>query len=150
MQDLKQSYIDKGENEKQAINTCYQLIQKNMWRAINKLKWSGVVSKNKKLTLKSFRHTFGIINVHITGDINKVKDMLNHNRLETTQGYLDMPDYLLAQDFPELKHLVDKSPNLQGEAIPDSANSPSPLTAPKSNDVGNSVWVTRSDGLGAS
>jgi len=130
LQDLRQSYEDKKKNREQAINSCYHLVQKNMWRAINKLKWSGVVSKDKKLTLKSFRHTFGIINVKRTGDIHKVMQMLNHYNLKTTQGYLDMPDYLLAQDFPELKHLVDKSPNLQGEAIPDSANSPSPLPMP--------------------
>jgi len=150
MQDLRQSYEDKKKSREQAIDSCYHLLQKNMWRAINKLKWSGVISKVKKVTLKSFRHTFGIINVKRTGDIHKVMQMLNHYDLRSTQGYLDMPDYLLAQDFPELQHLVDNSPHLQGEPTPNSANSSSPLTAPKSNDVGNSVWVTRSDGLGAS
>ena len=145
LQDLRQSYEDKKKSREQAIDSCYHLVQKNMWRSINKLKWSGVVSKNKKLTLKSFRHTFGIINVKKTGDIHKVMQMLNHKRLETTQEYLDMPDYLLAQDFPELQHLVDNSPNLQGEPNPDSANSSSPLHGAKSNEVGNSGWVTRSD-----
>ena len=77
-------------------------------------------------------------------------EMLNHRRIETTQGYLDMPDYLLAQEFPELKHLVDNTPNLQSEPPPDSDNPLSPLTPPKSNDVGNSVWATRSDGRGSS
>ena len=142
LQDLRQSYKDKKKNREQAINSCYHLVQKNMWRAINKLKWSGVVSKDKKLTLKSFRHTFGIINVHITGDINKVKDMLNHNRLETTQGYLDMPYYLITQEFPELKHLVDKSPNFQGESNPKGDVSSSPLPMPIIGSGGNHLGET--------
>lgn len=148
LQDLRQSYEDKKKSRKQAIDSCYHLVQKNMWRAINKLKWSGVISRDKKLTLKSFRHTFGIVNVHITGDINKVMNMLNHYSLKTTQGYLDMPDYLLAQEFPELKHLVDKSPHLQGEPHPEGDVSKSPLPYPQSNDVGNSMWVTHSDARG--
>jgi len=150
LQDLRQSYEDKKKNREQAINSCYHLVQKNMWRAINQLKWSGVISGDKKLTLKSFRHTFGIVNVHVTGDINKVMNMMNHKRLQTTQDYLDMPYYLLAQEFPELKHLVDKSPNLQGELNPEGANSVSPLIPPKSNGVGNSGWVTHSDGRSVS
>ena len=55
---------------------------------------------------------------------------------------------IIAQEFPELKpylRLVDNSPKLQGELNPASANSSSPLHGVKSNEVGNSGWVTRSD-----
>ena len=117
-------------------------MQKNMQRAMNKLKQNGVIPKEKKLTLKSFRHTFGIINVHLTGNIYKAMEMLNHKRLETTQEYLDMPDYLLAQEFPELKHLVDNTKTFQGEAIPQSNNAISPHSPSKMGDYGHDSMDT--------
>jgi len=128
LQDLKQSYIDKGKNETQAKNSCYQLLQKNMWRAIVELKKSGVVPKEKKLTLKSFRHTFGIINVVKTKDIWGISKKMNHKEIGVTQRYLDIEHYIIAQDFPELKpFLVDNTPNLQSEPTPQQVN---PLSLP--------------------
>ncbi len=126
LQDLRQSYEDEGRTKEEAIKTAYRLIQKNMYRAIRELKLTGVISKDKKLTPKSFRHTFGIINVHITGNIYAVRDMLNHTNVNTTQEYLDMPSYLVHQEFPEV---VQKS-NFRGESIPQSSNTLSPLTPP--------------------
>ena len=131
LQDLKQSYIDKGKNETQAKNTCYQLLQKNMWRAIVELKKSGVVPKEKKLTLKSFRHTFGIINVVKTKDIWGTSKKMNHKEIGVTQRYLDIEHYIIAQDFPELKpYLVDNTEIFQSEATPQQVNPLSASTPP--------------------
>ena len=131
LQDLKQSYMDNGKSEKQAINTCYSLMQKNMWRAMDRLKWSGVVPKEKKLTLKSFRHTFGIIDVVKTKDIWGTSKKMNHKEIGVTQKYLDIEHYIIEQDFPELKpYLVVQDSNLQGEATPTPSNSSSPLHPP--------------------
>ena len=137
LQDLKQSHIDNGKSEQQAINTCYQLIQKNMWRAVIKLKRSGVVPKEKKLTLKSFRHTFGIINVVKTKDIWGTSKKMNHKEIGVTQTYLDIDHYIIEQDFPELKpylDLGDNNSNLKGEATPKPVKSSSP---PMGSDLGD-------------
>jgi len=132
LQDLKQSYIDKGKSAKQAVETCYQLMQKNMYRAIKKLREKGKVSQTKKLTLKSFRHTFGIIDVTITNDIWGTSKRLNHKEIGVTQDYLDLQNYYdLGKEFPELKpYLVDKISILRGKAIPDGGIPVSPLHTP--------------------
>ena len=137
LQDLKQSYIDAGKTEKQAIKTAYQLIQKNLWRAVDRLKWSGVIPKDKKVTLKSFRHTFGIVNVVKTKDIWGTSKKMNHKEIGVTQQYLDIDHYIIGQDFPELKpYLVDNDSDLQGIATPTSDNALSPLTPSKSAKIG--------------
>ena len=143
LQDLKQSYMDKGKNETEAINTCYQLMQKNMYRAIAELKKSGVVPKEKKLTLKSFRHTFGIINVVKTKDIWGTSKKMNHKEIGVTQRYLDIEHYIISQDFPELKpYLVDNSETFQGEATPQSDIPVSAPTPPVLGDGGHDMVDT--------
>jgi integrase len=145
LQDLKQSYMDKKKSENQAIDTCYQLMQKNMNRAIKKLRKDGKVSQTKKLTLKSFRHTFGIIDVTITNDIWGTSKRMNHKEIGVTQDYLDLQNYYdLGNEFPELKpYLVDKKSILQGKVTPDSDIPPSPLHTPKLGDVGHVLMDTR-------
>ena len=144
LQDLKQSYIDKGKNETQAIKTCYQLLQKNMRRAIVKLKKTGVIPKEKKLTLKSFRHTFGIVNVVKTKDIWGTSKKMNHKEIGVTQRYLDIEHYIIEQDFPELKpYLVDNFKTFQGEALPHTDNALSPHTPPVLGNGGHNMVDTR-------
>ena len=132
--ELKQPYLDKGKSEEYAVRRCYCRVSKKMWRTIKQLREDGEISDEKKLTLKSFRHTFGIINVVKTGgDIWGTSKKLNHTEIGVTQDYLDIEHYIIAQEFPELKpylRLVDNSPKLQGELNPASANSSSPLHTP--------------------
>ena len=130
MQDFKQSYMDNGKSEIEAIHTAYQFMQKNMYRAIKQLKKEGKVSQSKKLTLKSFRHTFGIIDVTMSKDIWGTSKRMNHKEIGVTQVYLDLQNYYdLGKEFPELiVHLVDKKPVLQGVAIPQAPKSVSPHT----------------------
>ena len=128
-QDLKQSYIDSGKSEKRAIKTGYQFMQKNMYRAIKELRKANLVSQTKKLTLKSFRHTFGIIDVTMYKDIWSTSKKMNHAEIGVTQQYLDLQNYFdLSKEFPELKpYLVDTKPKFQGEGIPQHGNAVSPL-----------------------
>ena len=125
MQDLMHSYLEKGKSKNYAVDRCYNIVRQKMWRTINQLRKDGKIAEGKKLTLKSFRHTFGIINVHRTGNIYTVMQMMNHGDLKSTQEYLDMPLYLLVQDFPELNNVVSK-PTFQREVASrtDYANTP--------------------------
>ena len=110
-----------------------------MSRAIKTLRKDGKVSQTKKLTLKSFRHTFGIIDVTITNDIWGTSKRLNHKEIGVTQDYLDLQNYYdLGKEFPELKpYLVDKKSILRGEATPQGDI---PLSAPTPpNQIGGSA-----------
>ena len=143
LQGLKQSYLDKDHSEDHAILMSYNMIRRKLSAAIKSLREKGVISDKKKLTLKSFRHTFGIINVVKTGDIWRVSKMMNHKSIGVTQEYLDIDHYIIAQDFPELEeYLVVNMPNFQGEPIPEGDVSPSPLPYPKSKEVGHNKWGT--------
>ena len=103
------------------------------------LRSKGLVSDEKKLTLKSFRHSFGIINVVKTSDIWRVSKMMNHKSIGVTQEYLDIDHYIILQDFPELEdYLVVNMPNFQGEQTPQQAHSPSPPMG----SLGHAFWDT--------
>ena len=127
LQDLKQSYLDKGKSEEQAILMSYNVIRRKLSATIKQLRKEGKIAEGKKLTLKSFRHTFGIINVHISRDIWKVSKMMNHKEIGVTQKYLDIPQFRIEQEFPELKKVVPDS-TLQGETTPHSSITLSPHT----------------------
>ena len=131
MQDLKQSYIDKGNSEEHSILMGYNMIRRKLNSTIKSLRKKGLIPEGKKLTLKSFRHTFGIVNVVRTKDIWGTSKKMNHKEIGVTQEYLDIEHYIIAQDFPELKpYLVDNSTNFQGESTPHSDNALSPHTPP--------------------
>ena len=103
----------------------------------------GKISDEKKLTLKSFRHTFGITNVVKTGDIWRVSKMMNHKSIGVTQDYLDIDHYIILQDFPELEeYLVVNMPNFQGEPNPEGDVSPSPLPLPPNKPSGHTYRDT--------
>ncbi len=127
MQDFMHSYLERGKSKEYAVERCYSIVSTKMCRTIKQLRKDGKISVEKKLTPKSFRHTFGILLSKRTGSIHLAMERMNHGDLKTTQGYLDMPDYLCFQEFPELEKVVPKS-TLQGESIPNSRNVPSPHT----------------------
>ena len=131
LQDLKQSYLDKGNSEEHSILLGYNLIRRKLNATIKSLRKDGTIAAGKKLTLKSFRHTFGITNVVKTGDIWRVSKMMNHKSIGVTQDYLDIDHYIILQDFPELEgYLVVNMPNFQVEPNPDGVVSSSPHTLP--------------------
>ena len=61
----------------------------------------------KKLTLKSFRHTYGIVRVYETGNIFQVAMEMGHKNVTTTQLYLRFPRERVKQDFPSLEIIED-------------------------------------------
>jgi len=139
MQSFKQPYLDKGKSEEYAVRRCYLRVQKKMWKTIKQLREDGKISDEKKLTLKSFRHSFGIINVVKTSDIWRVSKMMNHKSIGVTQEYLDIDHYIILQDFPELEdYLVVNMPNFQGEQTPTSAKS----SSPPMGSLGHTYWDT--------
>jgi len=147
MQSFKQPYLDKGKSEEYAVKRCYLRVQKKMWRTIKQLREDGKISYEKKLTLKSFRHSFGIINVVKTSDIWRVSKMMNHKSIGVTQEYLDIDHYIILQDFPELEdYLVVNMPNFQGEQTPPSAKSSSPPTPLENEPLGHTFWDTTARG----
>ena len=128
LQGLKQHYIDMDKSEDHAIMMSYNIIRRKLNATIKSLRKDGIIDAGKKLTLKSFRHTFGITNVVKTGDIWRVSKMMNHKSIGVTQEYLDIDHYIILQDFPELEqYLVVNMPNFQGEPNPEGDVFPSPL-----------------------
>ena len=53
--------------------------------------------------------------------------MMNHKEIGVTQRYLDIPQFRIEQEFPELKKVVLDS-NLRGEAVPPTSIAQSPYT----------------------
>ena len=144
LQDLRQSYLDKGNSEEHSILMGYNMIRRKLNSTIKSLRKDGKIATGKKLTLKSFRHTFGIVNVVRTKDIWGTSKKMNHKEIGVTQEYLDIEHYIIAQDFPELKpYLVDNTPNLQGKATPTGAKSSSPLTSPVLANEGYHLRATK-------
>ena len=138
LQDLKQSYLDKGKSEERSILMSYNVIRRKLNSTIKSLREKGVIPGGKKLTLKSFRHTFGIVNVVRTKDIWGTSKKMNHKEIGVTQEYLDIEHYIIAQDFPELKpYLVDNDSNLRSEPSPHSDNPLSASTPPVLGGDGN-------------
>ena len=102
MQSFRNTYIDMGS--KRPNEGAYERISKMLQKAVRELKFTG-----KELTIKSFRHTYGIRRVTITGDIFQVAREMGHKNVTTTQHYLRFPEQRRLDDFPSLKkHIVDK------------------------------------------
>ena len=102
MQSFRNTYIDMGS--KRPNEGAYERISKMLQKAVRELKFTG-----KELTIKSFRHTYGIRRVTITGDIFQVAREMGHKNVTTTQHYLRFPEQRRLDDFPSLKkHIVNK------------------------------------------
>jgi len=64
--------------------------------------------KGKRISLKSFRHTYGIKRVTISGDIHRVAREMGHCKTSTTEIYLQYPEQRRIDDFPSLKNFIEK------------------------------------------
>ena len=105
MQSFRDSYSVRSTGHKcpSASNErAYERISKTLKKVIGKLKFNG-----KKLTLKSFRHTYGIVRVYETGNIFQVAMEMGHKNVTTTQLYLRFPRERVKQDFPSLEVMED-------------------------------------------
>ena len=82
---------------------AYERISKTLKKVVRALDFKG-----KKLTLKSFRHTYGIKRVTITGDIFQVAREMGHKNVTTTQHYLRFPEQRRLDDFPSLIEYIEE------------------------------------------
>lgn len=135
MRDVRDRYIEEGRTYENAIHRCYEILRTKLNRAIKQLGFTG-----KRLTLKSFRHTFGIRRVTITGDIFRVSREMGHTQVTTTQRYLDFPQDMILDDFPELGVNIK---TFQGEELPHTDNALSPYTPPVLSNGGHDLVDTR-------
>jgi len=133
MRDFRDTYLDGGLEY--ARYRAYDRINRKLNRTIKQLGFTG-----KSLSLKSFRHTYGIIRVHLTGDIFQVSREMGHTQVTTTQRYLDFPQDMILDDFPELGVNIS---NFQGEGIPQQVNSLSPLMGGVLTNKGHDLRDTR-------
>ena len=86
---------------------AYERISKTLKKIVRALDFKG-----KKLTLKSFRHTYGIKRVTMLGDIFQVAREMGHSNVTTTQLYLEFPEQRRLDDFPSLKEYIEKAENM--------------------------------------
>ena len=82
---------------------AYERISKTLKKVVRALDFKG-----KKLTLKSFRHTYGIKRVTMLGDIFQVAREMGHKNVTTTQHYLRFPEQRRLDDFPSLREYIQK------------------------------------------
>jgi len=109
MQSFRDSYIEMGS--KRPNEGAYERISKMLQKAVRDLGFTG-----KELTIKSFRHTYGIRRVTVTGDIFQVAREMGHKNVTTTQHYLRFPEQRRLDDFPSLKkHIVNKGKSAMGD-----------------------------------
>ena len=72
-----------------------------------------IINKHRKITLKSYRHSYGIVRVHMTGNIQGVAVEMGHSNLPTTQEYLNIPPNMVADAFPSVEqHLTLNEPKI--------------------------------------
>ena len=68
---------------------------------------------NRKITLKSFRHHYGIKRVYTTGNIFQVAMEMGHKYVTTTQLYLRFQLDEIKDHFPSLTPIIENMENMQ-------------------------------------
>ena len=107
MQAFRDGYIKMGS--KRPNDASYERISKmfkKITRALN-------FDTNRKITLKSFRHHYGIKRVYTTGNIFQVAMEMGHKNVTTTQHYLRFQQDEIKQYFPSLIPIIDNITNVQ-------------------------------------
>ena len=88
------------------FSSTYNRIAKGLAKVVKALGFKG-----KKLTLKSFRHTYGIKRVTITGRIHDVMTEMGHAKPDTTMKYLRIRPERRFSDFPSLAKHIERAEN---------------------------------------
>ena len=71
----------------------------------------------KKLTIKSFRHHYGIKRVYSTGNIFQVAMEMGHKYVTTTQLYLNFQLDEIKDYFSSLVPIIENMENMQKKSI---------------------------------
>ena len=65
----------------------------------------------------SFRHSYAIRRITITGSIHDVMREMGHSNPQTTMRYLRFPQQRRLDDFPSLKEYISNPQNMQKNTI---------------------------------
>ena len=84
------------------------MISKQLLKITRALKFE----TNRKITLKSFRHSYEIRRVYQCGNIFQVAMEMGHKNVTTTQHYLRFQPDELKQYFPSLIPIIDNLANI--------------------------------------
>ena len=106
MQSFRDEYVAGGSPEPNV--RAYTRISRTLLKITRALELTG-----KKLTIKSFRHTYGIRRVYLTGNIFQVAMEMGHKNVTTTQHYLRFPMDMIKSDFPSLAVIIDNMANIE-------------------------------------
>jgi len=88
------------------FSSAYNRIAKRLSMVVKALGFKG-----KKLTINSFRHTYGIKRVTVTGRIHDVMIEMGHAKPDTTMKYLRIRPERRFSDFPSLAKYIEKAEN---------------------------------------
>ena len=103
-----QSFRDTKLHCKDANVRVVDILERNIMRIVRALEFTG-----KRLTLYSFRHSYAIRRITITGSIHDVMREMGHSNTQTTMRYLRFPEQRRLDDFPSLKQYIENRQNLQ-------------------------------------
>jgi integrase len=106
MQAFRDEYKLNGSSEPNV--RAYERISKTLKKIVRALNFN----PNRKITLKSFRHTYGIRRVYITGNIFQVSIEMGHKNVTTTQLYLRFQPDEIKYHFPNLKSIIESMENI--------------------------------------
>jgi integrase len=95
--------------------SAYHRLATIMRKIVKQLSFNG-----KKISLKSFRHTYGIKRITISGNIYQVARDMGHSKTSTTEIYLQYPEQRRLDDFPSLKEYILKEELIKEKAIRDT------------------------------
>ena len=112
MQAFRDGYV--ARKSPNPNNQARALISKRLFKITTALKFD----TNRKISLKSFRHHYGIRRVHETnGNIFQVAMEMGHKSTNTTLHYLRFQPDEIKQYFPSLIPIIENMENMQKNSI---------------------------------
>ena len=107
MQSFRDEYVAGGSPEPNV--RAYTRISRTLLKITRALNFN----TNRKITIKSFRHHYGITRVYITGNIFQVAMEMGHKNVTTTQEYLRFQADEIKDNFPSLIPIIENMENMQ-------------------------------------
>jgi integrase len=86
-------------------------------KTLLKIKRALNFNTNRKITIKSFRHHYGIKRVYTTGNIFQVAMEMGHKNVTTTQEYLRFQPDEIKEYFPSLISIIESMENMPKNVI---------------------------------
>ena len=92
---------------------AYTRISRTLLKIVRALNFN----TNRKITIKSFRHHYGIKRVYTTGNIFQVAMEMGHKNVTTTQEYLRFQPDEIKEYFPSLISIIESMENMPKNVI---------------------------------